>query len=336
MPLVGSIFDPGSARDVVKEIEKVDKGLAEIAKAEVHMFTSQAEECVAIAEKYCTHEDLILRLSANIICTFGNMPLGNIDAIRQARADVCHCMHQVAEKGADVEVMANCLFAFYAISIFIHIPPEEELMEEVEIPPLEEYIRHLPVGQRLFAVGLLAHQSYMNGEYTKALGRVQTALILTDDVYPIAMVYLRCIAAMCQINLKDQAGAAETIAVAWEMARKDKFLEPFVEYHGLLLGLIEAHVRKTEPDIYKKLVKKIIAFSRGWMKIHNPKMQGNVTDLLSPMEFSVAMMACRDWSNQEIAEHLCISVNTVKHYVSDIMQKLHVTRRNQLKQFVNL
>ena len=56
------------------------------------------------------------------------------------------------------------------------------------------------------------------------------------------------------------------------------------------------------------------------MKIHNSQMNRDVTDLLTPLEFSIAMLACRDWTNQEIAQHMGLSVNTVKHYVSDILE----------------
>ena len=88
-------------------------------------------------------------------------------------------------------------------------------------------------------------------------------------------------------------------------------------------------------EVYKKLVDGVIAFSRGWMKIHNPQMQKAVTDLLTPLEYSIAMLACRDWTNQEIGEHLGLSVNTVKHYVSGILEKLHIDKREKIKEFVN-
>ena len=92
------------------------------------------------------------------------------------------------------------------------------------------------------------------------------------------------------------------------MARPDRFWEPFIEYHGLLQGLLEVCVRKKEPEIYKQL---------------------------SPLEFSIAMLACRNWTNQEIAEYLGFSMNTVKHYISGILEKLGIDKRDKIKNFVN-
>ena len=60
-----------------------------------------------------------------------------------------------------------------------------------------------------------------------------------------------------------------------------------------------------------------------------------MTSLLTPLEFSIAMLACRDWTNQEIADYLELSVNTVKHYISVILEKLGVDKREKLREYVN-
>lgn len=200
---------------------------------------------------------------------------------------------------------------------------------------MEEYSRYLSPGLRLYAVYVLAHRVYLNGDYGRALGMAQSALMLSPDSYPIAMIYLYCIVSMCQINLKQTEASKESFMTAWKMAKADGFLEPFIEHHGLFQGVLESCIRKSEPQLYKDLMNGVIAFSRGWMKIHNPVTQRKVTALLSPMEFSVAMLACRDWTNQEIADHLGLSANTVKHYVSAILEKLHVDKRDKLKEYVN-
>ena len=95
-------------------------------------------------------------------------------------------------------------------------------------------------------MSLLAHEIYLRQDYAKAKGVVQGAFLMADGVYPISMIYLSCVQAMCQINLKEQEEAIQTVSQAWEWARFDKFMEPFIEYHGLLQGVLEVCIRKKE------------------------------------------------------------------------------------------
>ncbi|MCI6640231.1 MAG: LuxR C-terminal-related transcriptional regulator [Pygmaiobacter massiliensis] len=46
------------------------------------------------------------------------------------------------------------------------------------------------------------------------------------------------------------------------------------------------------------------------------------------------MLAARGWTNQEIANHMGISLNTVKQYVSTVLQKLHIKQRKDLKRYM--
>ena len=71
------------------------------------------------------------------------------------------------------------------------------------------------------------------------------------------------------------------------------------------------------------------------MKIHNPDSVNKVTDRLSPYEFSIAMMAARGKSNQEIANDMRVSVNTVKFHLSNIYQKVKVSNRKELENYLN-
>ena len=238
LPLVGSAFQSGKAAEAIEKIE--DKELAQIAQGEYYFFSAQAEKCVETVKDYLDHDDVMLRLSADMLYTFANLTLGDPQAAQRTREDVHQCLTQAMQEDAPVNVKAACLFAFYVISIFLHIPPEEGT------PPLQQYIPYLPIGQRLFAVSLLAHEIYLRQDYAKAKGVVQGAFLMADGVYPISMIYLGCVQAMCQINLKEQEEAIQTVSQAWERARFDKFMEPFIEYHGLLHGVLEVCIRKKE------------------------------------------------------------------------------------------
>ncbi len=327
LPLAGSSFEPGKMKEAIDSIE--DAHLAEIARAEACYFSADATGCVEIVRKYLTSEDVMLRLSADVLDAFANLTLRNAKEAQTARLDVRHCLQRAFDEDAEDEIKAACVFAYYMINTFLHIEVEKET------PALEDYISYLPIGQRLFAASVLAHGFYLQKGYPKAHGVVLTAMLMADDTYPISFIYLYCIAAVCQINQKDREGAVQSINKAMSIAREDRLFEPFIEYHGLLQGALEICLRKSEPEIYKKLVDGILAFTRGWMDIHNSQMDSAVTDLLTPLEFSIAMLACRDWTNKEIAQYMDLSVNTVKHYVSDILEKLQIDKREKIKDFVN-
>ena len=126
---------PGKAKKTIEEIENQE--LAQIAWDEYYFFSAKAKECVEIVEKYLNHEDVILRLSADMLYTFSNLTLGDAFAAQCAREDVYRCFEKIMKENTIIEEKASCVFAYYVISIFIHIPPQEE------IPPLEQYISYL-------------------------------------------------------------------------------------------------------------------------------------------------------------------------------------------------
>lgn len=59
-----------------------------------------------------------------------------------------------------------------------------------------------------------------------------------------------------------------------------------------------------------------------------------MADNLSTTEFAIAMLAARGWTNQEIADHLRLSPNTVKRYISNAMIALNIKRWQDLKGFM--
>ncbi len=325
LPLINSIFIPGDARKTVANIE--DEESRKIAQAELYYFSGQAEECCKLIEPYLSNPRIDLQLSACLLYTFSNLTLGRVFDSHRGLREIQHTCKEVYNLSDSAEDKALCLFAGYLSAILLHLSIDH-------LPDFKRYARDLPYGIRIFASYMMAHAVYLKGDYGQALGICQSAFFLTEDPYPISMVYLYCMIAMCEISQKHQNEAIVALKKAWLMAEKDKFLEPFIEHHGLLQGLLEATIRKSNPKLYKRISQSSIAFSRGWMTIHNHESKSHVTDALTTMEFSIAMLACRNWSNQEIGDYLGISLNTVKHYLSDIFMKLDVSKRDKLKEYV--
>ena len=197
LPLVGSATEEIGVEEAIHRMED-DPELAEIARAECCYFSAQAKECVDIVKKYLTSEDMMLRLSADMLYAFGNLTLGNAAEAQDARADVRESLLKVLNENVSEETRASCIFAYYLTSIFLHIKPEKEM------PSLQQAIGFLPSGQRLFAISVLAHGMYLNKEYAKAQGVVETAMLMADQTYLIPFLFLYCVIAMLQINQKNQ------------------------------------------------------------------------------------------------------------------------------------
>ena len=82
------------------------------------------------------------------------------------------------------------------------------------------------------------------------------------------------------------------------------------------------------------MVKVTYRFSYGWRRIHNPESGEDVADDLTTTEFTMAMLACRDWSNDEIARHMGVSRGTVKNRLSSVYAKLGIGSRAELARFM--
>lgn len=268
----------------------------------------------------------------------------DVDLRNIARAELFYFMGQAEEcceitrgylssRVIELKLSACILYGYSNLTlgnvaaVLLHLPTDG-------MPAFGEYSRMLPEGLRLFATYVMAHHTYLNGEIWSAYGMGKAALFMAERSYPISMTYIHCMMAVCAINRKHKQEAQEEMLRSWELAKMDGFLEPFIEHHGLLRGLIEACIRNRDPEAYQRITEGVISFSRGWMALHNPENRRKVTGELSTMEFSIAMLASGGWTNKEIGEHLGISINTVKHYLTDIFCKLNVKKRDELKKFM--
>ena len=301
LPLINASFQPGEAKRTVAGFE--DRDFQKIARAEYYYFTGQAEKCSHIAERYLMSHNIKLKMSSCLLYVYSNLTLGRAVASRKGIWEIRECLEKEMKYSSSAEDKAISVFAGYMSSVLLHLPVDE-------LPDVEFYAAALPPGIS------------------------EAAFMFRDGTYPISMIYLYCMMAMCQMNLKHQQKAKDALMLAWNMAKEDEFLEPFIEHHGLLQGLLESCIRKEDSKLYNKLSDKVISFSRGWMAIHNPMSENFVTDALSTVEFSIAMLASRDWNNQEIADYLGFSPNTVKTYLSRIYVKLNIKKRDELKKYM--
>lgn len=145
-----------------------------------------------------------------------------------------------------------------------------------------------------------------------------------------ASVLLHLSASMACMSLKDIDTAKAHFGAAWDVARPDGLIELIGEHHGLLQGLIEACLKTQYPDDFARIIEITYRFSYGWRRIHNPDSGEDVADDLTTTEFTMAMLACRGWTNAEIARHMGVSPGTVKNRLSGVYAKLGIGTRAEL------
>lgn len=324
MPLMNTPFSPGHCKEVIERMKAGPK--KDIARAEYHYFSGQAEKAMQETEKYLTASDGAIRLSACWIFAYACLTMGRIDHARSALGEIKRILASDGETTPSLRAIDA--FAAFAAAVLLHLPLSEEM------PPAGDFLPLLPPGVRAFALYMQAHYLYLKEEYGQSAGIVEATLAMGADAYPISAIYLHLVAVMDYMSLKQTDRAQAHLLTAWQIARPDDLIEGFGEHHGLLGAMLEATIKPNWPEDFKRIINITYRFSSGWRRVHNPITGHDVADDLTTTEFAIAMLAARNWSNPDIAQHLHISVATVKRHLSSAMQKLGVTRRGELQKYM--
>ena len=324
MPLMNTPFRPGSCKEAIARMEAGPK--KDIALAEYHYFSGQAEKAMQETEGYLTAADGGIRLSACLIFAYACLSMGRIDHARSSLGEI----RRTLASGGETDPAARAMEAFvaFAAAVLLHLPLPEEM------PPAESFLPLLPPGLRAFALYVQAHYLYLKEDYANSAGMVEGALAMGASAYPISAIYLHLVAVMDYMSLKATEKAQTHLLTAWEIARPDDLIEAFGEHHGLLGAMLEAAIKPNWPEDFKRIIDITYRFSSGWRRVHNPITGHDVADDLTTTEFAVCMLAARGWTTREIAGHLNISANTAKRHISEAMKKLKVKNRKNLKQYM--
>ena len=323
MPLMNKPFSPGECLAAVEAMAVGPQ--RDIALAEYHYFSGQPEAAAMETERYLKCDDLGARLSACLLFAYANLSLGRI---QQARFALHELNTALADSNDSPEVRAASAFVAAAGAVLLHLPLPEGL------PDIRGFLPLLPPGLRAFALYVYAHFLYLQKEYGASLGLVEGALAMSAGQYPIPAIYLHLVAVMDAMSLKQTDRARSHLLAAWDLARPDDLIEGFGEHHGLLGGMLESVIKPRWPEDFKRIIEITYRFSSGWRKVHNPITGHDVADDLTTTEFAVCMLAARGWNSQDIADLLHISVSTVKKHIAAAKEKLGVSHRKDLQQYM--
>ena len=230
MPLMNTAFEPGRCMQTIRNMKAGPK--KDIALAEYHYFSGQAEKAMQETEGYLTAADGGIRLSACWIFAYSCLTMGRIDHARNALKEIKRTLADGGQTAPPVRAMEA--FVAFAAAVLLHLPLPEEM------PPAEDFLPLLPPGVRAFALYVQAHYLYLKEEYSHSAGIVEAALAMGASAYPISAIYLHLVAVMDYMSMKQTDRAQRHLLTAWEIARPDDLIEGFGEHHGLLGAMLEA------------------------------------------------------------------------------------------------
>lgn len=316
-------FRPGQADKYYENI--LDENRKNICRAELLYYRGDPAAARSAAEK--------LAESRNIGDHFARMLIDAITALSMGESEKIMNIYRMLKSArslTDRFPQFKTTVDFFGLYFHILIHNKEDIIfPEIGIDAFK-------VPDELKPMAIYAYAHYLNicGDYNHSIGLAESALILSGNSNPISEIYLALIACIGYISRGDHKRAEYFFRYAWELAGPDKIIMPFVELRGLLSGILEKVLKKDYHEDYRTISELSAVYHENWIKVHNDITGETVSDILTPSEFNVAMLASKGFCNDEIADFLGISVNSVRAHLRNIFIKLDIESRKDLYRFV--
>ncbi len=294
---------------------------------EYYYFTGEFEKSALLIEPYLDSKNPVLRSGAAMFYIFDNLCLGHLNKSFYASS--------ILKEEIEKSFSSEDLLELRAVNVLSVLIVKTQLQLSVgTIKSMKDHIKYLDPAVSLFACFIMALETYLEKDYSKALGITETALSLADSRCIIPLIYLHIIEAVCYINLLKTEEAVQSIEKAWALAAPDKLVMPFVENYNLLQGLVEKHFKKKHPKDYNKIISISKKFNSAWFEAYNQVNERSVAANLTNTEFTIAMLYSRNWRAKEIAAHMELSERTIMNYITLIYDKLHINGKKELAEFL--
>jgi DNA-binding CsgD family transcriptional regulator len=173
-------------------------------------------------------------------------------------------------------------------------------------------------------------------EYEIALTIAQTALTCSASEKGIAFpkIYLQVVCALSCHYLGRENNARNWLLEAMRIALPHGFITPFAENVSEFGGLVEQCLEEAFPNFLDAVVSQWERTVKNWVTFHNRFTKDNITLILSLRECHLAQMVARRVPYAKIARHFNISVGRLKNIMLEIYEKLFISGRDELAQYV--
>jgi len=192
----------------------------------------------------------------------------------------------------------------------------------------------LPASAKPMALYLRGKALLALGRIEELLGMAEGALNLLAPGFGIFEAYLYIMLAHAYLYQNHSEKAREALMRAIDICLPKGFLSPLAENISSLLGLMERCLQEAYPDQLQKVLSLHKSLSGSWLKVHNFLTREQIATILTRREYQVALSVAGGLSNRESARQLGLSPSTLKGHLQSVYQKLNITNRKALKEYI--
>lgn len=273
-----------------------------------------------------TEGDDAARLRACPVAIAAAISLGDYRAYTQIDAYLKQCVQ--TNKGSAAAVFAELAQATAAVSV---IAPDmaPDWLKEGDFSALMPQARP-------DALYLRAKYFHCVKRYEAMLAVTQTALAVCASQEGIMMqdIYLRVTCAVACQCLGYGEEARQHLLDAMRIGLPHGFVVPFAEVVTALGGLMEQCLEQAFPAYYDAVIGQWKQTWKNWIAFHNQFTKDHITLILSLREYHLALQVARRVPYAIIAKQHCISVGRLKNIMLEIYEKLFISSRDELSQYV--
>ena len=323
---------PGTADDVGESLAYNHEARV-LFEAEVAYSRGEIDKVYDIANYLLhKHSGFYAIQSAGMLLAMCAVWKGDIEMWRKAKI---HISEAPAKNDNDRDVMQ---LAISAVDIMVYnVESFPEWFKKGRFEPIHKDAypaAKVYYAKYLYALGYAVAMGLVNVDGTQGLYIMS---VISFSVEPLiswarasntimAEIYLRLTCAAIYHNCGKDEDAIYHIDKAIELALPDKFYGVLAEYCRALDSLMEKRLSLIDEGAWKEVKKLYKIYNEGWSKLSGAVRGKTILTTLSDKEREVAKLAAFGMGNQEIADHLHLSLSVVKQAVRVVSEKSGLPR----------
>jgi DNA-binding CsgD family transcriptional regulator len=274
-----------------------------------------------------TERDEAARLRASLVAVAAAISLGDYPAYRKIEAYLKSCVGA----GRDSDSSAVAELALASVTVSVTAPDMvPRWLSEGDFSAFPAQVKPQ------YMLYLRAKYFICIGKYEIALAVAQTALTFGSPEWEVTFpeIYLRIVCALTCHCLGRGNEARRRLLEAMRIALPHGFVTPFAEHISDFGGLMEQCLEEAFPDCCDAVTGQWKRTVKNWITFHNHFAKDNITSILSLRECHLAQLVAQRVPYTKIAKQFNISVGRLKNIMLKIYEKLFISSRDELAQYV--